>query len=125
MKLDFTKSLDGLIPAIIQDFRSGRVLMLGYMNAESLQRTQESGYITFFSRSKGRLWMKGEESGNRLQFISLCTDCDHDTLLIQAEPQGPTCHTGATSCFTGGFESVLGLLERTIDDRARKADQGS
>jgi phosphoribosyl-ATP pyrophosphohydrolase/phosphoribosyl-AMP cyclohydrolase len=96
---DFEKMPDGLIPAIIQDSRTGVVLMLGYMDAEALQKTQESGLVTFFSRSKQRLWTKGEASGNVLHLRSLLLDCDHDTLLIGAEPAGPVCHTGADTCW--------------------------
>lgn len=98
-KLDFAKN-NGLIPVIIQDNESGEVYMLGYMNEDALKKTQESGWVHFFSRSKDRIWMKGEESGNRLRAVSLFEDCDHDTLLIKAELHGEAvCHTGHKSCF--------------------------
>ena len=95
----FNKSTDGLVPAIIQDHNSQKVLMQGYMNRESLEKTLTEGKITFFSRSKNRLWTKGEESGNCLAYISMSLDRDHDNLLIQAIPQGPVCHTGTTTCW--------------------------
>lgn len=96
--IDFKKG-NGLVPAIIQHYATGQVLMLGYMNAEAVKQTIDSGQVTFYSRSKKRLWTKGETSGNYLNLISLQKDCDNDTLLVLADPQGPTCHTGATSCF--------------------------
>ncbi|MDD5055285.1 MAG: bifunctional phosphoribosyl-AMP cyclohydrolase/phosphoribosyl-ATP diphosphatase HisIE [Candidatus Peribacteraceae bacterium] len=97
--LNWQKSPDGLLPAIIQDSRSGTVLMLGYMNQAALESTLESGFVTFWSRSKRRLWKKGEASGNTLKIQSICADCDNDALLIRAIPAGPTCHTGKESCF--------------------------
>ena len=97
-ELDFKKG-NGLIPAIIQHFETGQVLMLGYMNQESLKQTLESGHVTFFSRSKQRLWTKGETSGNFLNFKFAQKDCDNDTLLLLVDPEGPTCHTGNDSCF--------------------------
>lgn len=96
--LDFKKG-DGLIPAIIQDAKNYRVLMLGYMNKAAVQQTLEDELVTFFSRSKGRLWTKGETSGNTLQLVDMQADCDNDTILVLANPNGPTCHTGKTSCF--------------------------
>ncbi|TDN39530.1 bifunctional phosphoribosyl-AMP cyclohydrolase/phosphoribosyl-ATP diphosphatase HisIE [Hymenobacter sp. UV11] len=98
-ELDFHKMPDQLIPAIVQDAATGQVLMLGYFNAEAWQRTQAEGRVTFFSRSKQRLWTKGETSGNFLQVVSLHLDCDQDTVLVLARPDGPTCHRGTTSCF--------------------------
>jgi phosphoribosyl-AMP cyclohydrolase len=99
MKLDFTK-LDGLVPAVIQDAKSARVLMVGFMNEEAFQRTLASGKVTFFSRSRNKLWMKGESSGHVLKVVSVSTDCDDDTLLIQVEALGPgVCHAGYESCF--------------------------
>ena len=92
MKIDFNKNTDGLVPAIIQDAKNKTVLMLGYMNAEALEKTEASAKVTFFSRSKNRLWTKGEESGNFLELVSISLDCDQDSLLIQAIPKGPTCH---------------------------------
>jgi len=97
-RLDWAKG-DGLLPAIVQHWRSGEVLMLGYMTAEALALTRATGKITFFSRSRQRLWTKGEQSGNTLLLKSVCADCDADTLLVQAEPVGPTCHRGSFSCF--------------------------
>ncbi len=98
MKLDFDK-LNGLIPAVIQDNSSNKVLMLGFMNQEALDKSVETGLVTFFSRTKNRLWTKGEESGNFLKIIEMIPDCDNDTLLIKVEPTGPVCHTGADTCF--------------------------
>jgi len=99
MDLDFQKMPDQLVPAIVQDAATGQVLMLGYFNAEAWQRTQAEGRVTFFSRSKQRLWTKGETSGNFLRVVSLHLDCDQDTVLVLAHPDGPTCHRGTTSCF--------------------------
>lgn len=118
--LDWGKG-NGLLPAIVQDVSSLRVLMLGYVTRESLQKTIETGLVTFFSRSKQRLWQKGEESGNVLKAVSIRKDCDNDTLLIKAEPAGPTCHTGSQTCFGEGEEdidlSVLADLEAVIRQR--------
>ncbi|RZL11846.1 MAG: bifunctional phosphoribosyl-AMP cyclohydrolase/phosphoribosyl-ATP diphosphatase HisIE [Hymenobacter sp.] len=99
MTLDFQKMPDQLIPAIVQDADTGQVLMLGYFNPEAWQKTQAQGRVTFFSRSKQRLWTKGETSGNYLHVVSLHADCDQDTVLVLARPDGPTCHRGTTSCF--------------------------
>lgn len=99
MDLDFQKMPDQLIPAIVQDAATGQVLMLGYFNAEAWHKTQAEGRVTFFSRSKQRLWTKGETSGHYLQVVSLHVDCDQDTVLVRAQPAGPTCHRGTTSCF--------------------------
>lgn len=96
---DFSKSNDGLIPAVIQDDSTGKVLMLGYMNAEALEKTRAEGTVTFYSRSKQRLWTKGETSNNFLFVQDILVDCDQDTILIKATPAGPTCHTGADTCF--------------------------
>lgn len=117
-QLDFEKS-DGLIPVIVQDAETNKVLMLGYMNAEALAKTQETGKVTFFSRSKNRLWTKGETSGNFLKLVSITADCDQDTLLAKAHPTGPTCHTGADTCFdeTNEQEHFLYRLEQVIQDR--------
>ena len=100
MKVDFSKYSDGLVPAIIQDFDTHKVLMLGFMNETALQRTEETGKVTFYSRSKKRLWTKGEESGHFLILKSIAVDCDNDTLLVKAHPEGPTCHTGADTCWS-------------------------
>ncbi|MDD4379203.1 MAG: bifunctional phosphoribosyl-AMP cyclohydrolase/phosphoribosyl-ATP diphosphatase HisIE [Dysgonamonadaceae bacterium] len=117
MNIDFSKS-DGLVPAIIQHTLTGQVLMLGFMNKEALEKTTSEGKVTFFSRSKNRLWTKGETSGNYLIVDEILTDCDGDTLLIKAYPQGPTCHTGSTSCFKEeSAKGFLYTLEHTIEQR--------
>ncbi|WP_300978375.1 bifunctional phosphoribosyl-AMP cyclohydrolase/phosphoribosyl-ATP diphosphatase HisIE [Flavobacterium sp.] len=119
------KSAHGLIPAIIQDAETKNVLMLGYMNEESLQKTIDTQKVTFFSRSKQRLWTKGEESGNFLELVSIKNDCDGDTLLIQAKPVGPTCHTGSDTCWQEANAANYGFisqLESTITTRRENAD---
>lgn len=117
MTIDFKKG-DGLIPVIIQDEKTLEVLMLGYMNEEAYQKTKNEGKVTFFSRSKNRLWTKGEESGNFLHVISIQLDCDQDTLLIKVNPVGPTCHTGTRSCFDTPFnQNFIFELEKIIEDR--------
>lgn len=117
MNVDFSKG-DGLVPAIIQHYATKTVLMLGYMNQEALAKTQELGKVTFFSRSKNRLWTKGEESGNFLLLKSMEVDCDNDTLLIQVDPVGPTCHKGTETCFGDGDASgFVHQLQRIIEDR--------
>jgi phosphoribosyl-ATP pyrophosphohydrolase/phosphoribosyl-AMP cyclohydrolase len=119
------KSAHGLIPAIIQDSETKNVLMLGYMNEESLQKTIETGKVTFYSRSKQRLWTKGEESGNFLNLVDIKNDCDGDTLLIQVKPVGPTCHTGADTCWQTENKADFGFistLENTIKTRRENAD---
>jgi len=126
-QLDWTKG-DGLLPAVVQHWRSGVVLMLGYMNAEALAQTQQTGKVTFYSRSKQRLWTKGETSGHFLLLKSLRADCDNDTILIQAEPIGPTCHKGAQSCFGDGWEPPLAFLaelDALIAKRERERPAGS
>ena len=110
MKLDFEKG-KGLIPAIIQDHQTKNVLMLGYMNEEAYEQTKATGKVTFFSRSKDRLWVKGESSGNHLLVEEIRNDCDHDTLLIRATPVGPVCHTGSDTCFNTENEDAIGFLE--------------
>lgn len=119
MQIDFQKSPDGLVPAIIQDAITNKVLMLGYMNRESLEKTVLDGKVTFFSRSKNRLWTKGEESGNFLIVKDLKADCDQDTILIKASPVGPVCHTGADTCWDEKNVSndFLSTLENIITDR--------
>lgn len=127
MKLDFDK-VGGLIPAIIQDNVTNKVLMLGYMNAEALNKTQGTGKVTFFSRTKQRLWTKGEESGNFLHVISIKDDCDHDTLLIKVDPVGPVCHTGADTCFEeDNKEDILFFkyLQHFIEKRYKEMPEGS
>jgi phosphoribosyl-ATP pyrophosphohydrolase/phosphoribosyl-AMP cyclohydrolase len=99
IQVDFSKYSDGLVPAVVQHWQDGRVLMVGFMNEEALSATRQSGHVTFFSRSKQRLWVKGETSGHFLELKNIFTDCDHDTFLIKANPIGPTCHTGADTCF--------------------------
>lgn len=117
MEVDFSKN-DGLVPVIIQHIHTNQVLMLGYMNQEALDKTQSEGKVTFFSRSKNRLWTKGETSGNFLHLKEIAVDCDNDTLLIKALPQGPTCHTGSTSCFKEETaKGFLYQLEDTIEQR--------
>lgn len=108
-ELDFEKA-GGLIPAVIQDFATGKVLMLGYMNREALAKTQQEGRVTFFSRTKNRLWTKGETSGNFLKVKDILPDCDKDTLLIKVAPTGPTCHTGADTCFDEVNTAGVGFL---------------
>ena len=118
MKPDFSKYTDGLVPAIIQDAVSSKVLMLGFMNKEAFDKTNAEGKVTFFSRSKQRLWTKGETSNNFLLVKEILTDCDNDTLLIKASPAGPVCHTGADTCFNENNPSFsLEKLETIIDDR--------
>lgn len=125
MKIDFDKS-DGLVPVVIQDEQTLEVLMLGYMNAEALEKTQFEGKVTFFSRSKNRLWTKGEESGNFLFVKSIHIDCDNDTILIKANPVGPTCHTGSRSCFKTDFnQNFIFELEKIITDRYENPVEGS
>ena len=128
MELDFSKSPDGLLPAIIQDASTKTVLMLGYMNAATLEKTQATGQVTFYSRSKQRLWTKGEESGNFLKLVDIKADCDQDTLLIQAEPQGPTCHKGTATCWGEENKASYGFLtelENTIAQRKAADDDNS
>ncbi|MBP7809627.1 MAG: bifunctional phosphoribosyl-AMP cyclohydrolase/phosphoribosyl-ATP diphosphatase HisIE [Bacteroidia bacterium] len=126
MTIDFSKYKDGLVPAIIQDAQTKTVLMLGFMNNEALEKTKEIKKVTFFSRSKNRLWTKGEESGNFLMVESIVADCDNDTLLIKVNPVGPVCHTGTDTCFkesnTGDF---LLELEKTIEDRKNNPNDTS
>ena len=123
MKPEFEKYSDGLIPAIVQDSRTGVVLMLGFMNNEALEKTIESGKVTFYSRSKKRLWTKGETSNNFLHFEEVKIDCDNDTLLIKATPDGPVCHTGTDTCFNEKNKNTdfLATLEAIIEDRKLNA----
>ncbi|MCM5530675.1 bifunctional phosphoribosyl-AMP cyclohydrolase/phosphoribosyl-ATP diphosphatase HisIE [Parasegetibacter sp. NRK P23] len=119
MQVNFSKYPDQLVPAIVQDAQTKMVLMLGFMNEEALKQTEESGKVTFFSRSKGRLWTKGEESGNFLMLKNIAVDCDNDTLLIKAEPVGPVCHTGADTCWNEENQETdfLPYLEKVIAER--------
>ncbi len=107
----------GLIPAVVQDFTSATVLMVGYMNEEAFFRTREKGLVTFYSRSKERLWTKGEDSGNYLKVVSLSLDCDKDAVLVVVEPTGNVCHTGSFSCFNQDAQPILAKLEQVISDR--------
>jgi phosphoribosyl-AMP cyclohydrolase / phosphoribosyl-ATP pyrophosphohydrolase len=127
MKLDFDKYADGLVPAIVQDHSTAKVLMLGFMNQEALTKTLLEGKVTFYSRSKKRLWTKGEESGNLLLLKSIIADCDQDALLIKAEPLGPVCHTGADTCWfeKNHRDDFLSYLEEVIELRKRSSDQSS
>ena len=125
MNIDFSKSAHGLIPAIIQDSETKNVLMLGYMNDEAYKKTIDTEKVTFYSRSKQRLWTKGEESGNFLNLISIKNDCDNDTLLIQVKPEGPTCHKGTDTCWAEENKANYGFisdLEATIKVRRENAD---
>lgn len=125
MKIDFNKSTDGLVPAIIQDATTKNVLMLGYMNEEALNQTTETKKVTFYSRSKQRLWMKGEESGNVLHLVDIKVDCDNDTLLIQVKTEGPTCHTGSDTCWDETNDQKFGFLtelESIIKERKENRD---
>lgn len=125
MKIDFNKNTEGLVPAIIQDSTSKNVLMLGFMNQEALEITQNTKKVTFFSRTKNRLWTKGEESGNFLNLVDLKLDCDNDTLLIFVNPVGPTCHTGSDTCWNDSNLVSYGFiskLEETIENRIENAD---
>ena len=125
MELNFSKNKDGLIPVIIQDSISKTVLMLGYMNDEAIRKTKKTGNVTFYSRTKKRLWTKGEESGNFLRLVNMKVDCDNDTILIYVKPEGPTCHLGTDSCWGEKNLSKFGYLsqleeiiaERKKDDK--------
>ncbi|ASA54729.1 bifunctional phosphoribosyl-AMP cyclohydrolase/phosphoribosyl-ATP diphosphatase HisIE [Vibrio gazogenes] len=127
-RIDWDK-VEGLIPAIVQDFKSGQVLMMGYMNASALEKTLSTEQVTFFSRTKQRLWTKGETSGNVLQLKNIALDCDHDTLLVKVDPIGPTCHTGTTSCWDADQQEEsqmvwLHQLEQLLGER-KQADPAS
>ena len=126
-RIDFSKSENGLVPAIVQDSSTNVVLMLGFMNSEALQETIDSGLVTFYSRSKQRLWVKGETSKNFLHVVDIKNDCDFDTLLIKAEPDGVVCHTGAETCFneSNTSEFFLLTLEKIINGRKRHPVSGS
>ena len=127
MQLNFEK-MGGLVPAIIQDDKTQKVLMLGFMNEEALEKSIKTGKVTFFSRTKNRLWTKGEESGNFLNIVSLMDDCDNDTLLIKVDPVGPVCHTGSDTCFgEKNEEAVLFLkhLQNFIENRRLEMPEGS
>jgi len=127
MKIDFKKYSDGLAPAVIQDYTTNKVLMLGFMNEDALNKTMAEGKVTFFSRSKKRLWTKGEESGHYLLVKQVLSDCDNDTLLIKAAPLGPTCHTGADTCWSerNHNDNFLFYLEDIIKLRKASTDDTS
>jgi phosphoribosyl-ATP pyrophosphohydrolase/phosphoribosyl-AMP cyclohydrolase len=127
MKIDYKKYSDGLVPAVVQDFKTHKVLMLGFMNEEAVNKTMAEGKVTFYSRSKKRLWTKGEESGNHLLVKEVLSDCDNDTLLIKAQPLGPTCHTGADTCWSerNHQEDFLYYLEDIIELRKKSSDEKS
>ena len=125
MNIDFNKNTDGLVPVIIQDAKTRNVLMLGYMNQEAFDKTVKTNKVTFYSRTKGRLWIKGEESGNFLELVSIQNDCDQDTLLIKVNPVGPTCHKGTDTCWNEDNTSNYGFLsklEDVITSRVKNAD---
>lgn len=127
MNIDFTK-MNGLIPAIVQDAMTGKVLMQGFMNAEALAKTQETGMVTFFSRSKARLWTKGETSGNFMELVSMAVDCDGDSILVKANPRGPVCHTGADTCWDEENISKTGFIDQLraiIKDRKNNPSDAS
>ena len=122
--LDWNKQ-DGLLPCVVQDADTQQVLMLGYMTREALQATRDSGHVTFFSRSRQRLWVKGESSGNVLDLVAIEADCDADTLLVQARPRGPTCHLGRDSCFPTAPAAFLSGLDTLLAKRERERPAGS
>ena len=126
MTIDFNKNTDGLVPAIIQDATTRSVLMLGYMNRESLEKTLQTKHVTFFSRSKQRLWTKGETSGNILNLVDIKVDCDNDALLISVKPEGSCCHKGFDTCWNESNDNTFGFLselEEIIEDRINKSSQ--
>lgn len=128
MSIDFNKNKDGLVPVIIQDEITKNVLMLGYMNEEAYQKTRETKKVTFFSRTKKRLWTKGEESGNYLHLVSIKNDCDNDTLLISVKPEGPTCHKGTDTCWgDANFQNFgfLSNLEKIIAERKSLSEKST
>jgi phosphoribosyl-AMP cyclohydrolase / phosphoribosyl-ATP pyrophosphohydrolase len=127
MNIDFAKYADGLVPAVVQDYSTQKVLMLGFMNEAALRKTEETGLVTFYSRSKKRLWTKGEESGNHLQLRQILLDCDKDSLLVKAVPTGPVCHTGADTCWSekNHKEDFLHYLEDIIKLRRTSNDPNS
>ena len=127
-KIDFSKDPSGLVPAVVQDDRSLQVLMLGYMNAEALEVTLRTGLVTFFSRSRGKLWTKGETSGNHLRLVSVRVDCDADTLLVRAIPEGPVCHKGSMTCWGDSVAESTGfirVLETIVRQRHEEMPENS
>ena len=130
MTIDYSKYVDGLVPAIVQDHETGKVLMLGFMNEEAVAKSNAEGKVTFYSRSKQRLWTKGETSGNFLLLKEMLVDCDNDTLLLKAQPIGPTCHTGADTCFNEDNQAstdvqFLSHLENIITERKENPSEKS
>ena len=127
MNLDYNKNNDGLVPAIIQDNNTFKILMLGYLNKESLSLTLSTNIVHFYSRTKQRIWMKGEESGNELHVVSLKEDCDNDTVLIKVNPVGPVCHKGDDTCFEeiNKSENFIDILEGVIENRKNNLDESS
>lgn len=125
MNVDFEKFADGLVPAIVQDADSLAVLMLAYMNREALELTEQTGRVTFYSRSRQAIWVKGETSGNYLRLVATKADCDSDALLVLARPAGPVCHTGSTTCFGAPELGIIAELERVIADRRKNPAEGS
>lgn len=126
MNIDFKKYADGLVPTIIQDIKTNKILMLGFMNGEALEKTKKDNKVTFYSRSKKRLWTKGEESGNFLHVKEIFLDCDQDALLIKVDPAGPVCHTGADTCFNEKNQGeFLYHLEKIISDRKKNPSEKS
>lgn len=125
MNVDFNKSPDGLVPAIIQDVITNKILMLGYMNAEALKKTIETNLVTFFSRTKQRLWTKGEESKNLLNLVDIKLDCDSDALLIKVNPNGPTCHKGSDTCWNETNNSSYGFISKLEDTIASRIQAGN
>lgn len=127
MDIDFAKYKDGLVPAVVQDYNTQKVLMLGFMDEAALKKTEETGLVTFYSRSKRRLWTKGEQSGNHLQLRQILLDCDKDSLLIKAQPKGPVCHTGADTCWSekNHSDDFLFYLEDIIKLRRASSDPTS
>lgn len=127
MNLDFNKNNDGLVPAVIQDNNTNKVLMLGYLNKDSLRLTLSTNVIHFYSRTRQRIWKKGEQSGNELSVVSLKEDCDHDTLLIKVNPVGPVCHNGDDTCFkeVNISNNFIDILEKIIEKRKNNLDKSS
>ena len=127
MKIDFEKSPDGLVPTVVQDAETQKVLMLGYMNRTAFEKTQKTEIVTFFSRSRQKLWTKGETSGNFLRVKKILIDCDDDTILIKANPSGAVCHTGAETCFSekNEPENFLFALEKVIEERKQNRSKNS
>lgn len=125
MKIDFDKYKDGLVPAIVQDASTNRVLMLGFMNQEALNKTNNLGKVTFYSRSKQRLWTKGEESGNYLNLVSMLLDCDNDALLVKVNPSGPTCHKGTDTCWQEKNTESFGFISQLEDIIKHRKENGN